>query len=122
MAHARSLGAARTRRARPRTRRPPARRAGRGGIRWDRVGRLALLGTLCVILLLYVSPAKHWIEQSGTAGEQRRELRDLTHQNRDLKRRVDTLRTPGALEREARRFGMVKRGERSFVIENLPRR
>ncbi len=49
-------------------------------IRWDRVGRVALLGTLAVIMLLYVSPARHWIEQSRTAGEQNAELRDLAEQ------------------------------------------
>jgi cell division protein FtsB len=91
-------------------------------IRWDRVGRYALLGTLVIILLLYVSPAKHWVEQSRTAGEQTTELRDLTQENRELKRRARELRDPRALEREARRLGLVKRGERSFVIENLPKR
>ena len=30
------------------------------------------------------------------------------------------LRSPGALEREARRLGMVQPGERAYVIENLP--
>ena len=94
----------------------------RSSIRWDRVGRYALLGTLFVILLLYVAPASHWLAQSRTAGEQRQELRDLTQQNRELKRRVATLRDPRALEREARRLGLVKHGERAFVIENLPRR
>jgi cell division protein FtsB len=94
----------------------------RGSIRWDRVGRYALLGTLVVILLLYVSPALHWIEQSGTAGEQNRELDDLTRENRALKRRVGQLRDPRALEREARKLGLVKHGERAYVIENLPRR
>jgi cell division protein FtsB len=109
------------------SRRAPAHRAraGRprsGGIRWDRVGRFALLGTLLVILLLYVSPAKHWIEQSRTAGEQLRELRDLGTENRRLERGLRDLRGAGALEREARRLGMVRPGERSFVIENLPPR
>ena len=94
----------------------------RGGIRWDRVGRFALLGVLLVILLLYVSPAKHWIEQSRTAGEQRQELAELTKENRGLSRRIRALRSPGALEREARRLGMVKQGERAFVIQNLPDR
>jgi cell division protein FtsB len=91
-------------------------------IRWDRVGRVALLGTLAVIMVLYISPARHWIEQSRTAGEQNGELRDLVAKNRQLKRRVHELRTPGALEREARRLGMVRRGERAYVIENLPTR
>ena len=31
---------------------------------------VALLGTLAVIIVLYISPASHWIEQSRTAGEQ----------------------------------------------------
>ena len=80
---------------------------------------MGLLAVLGAILLLYVSPIKHWVEQSSTAGEQRRELSELTRENRHLKRRVRELRSPGALEREARRLGMVRRSERSYVIENL---
>lgn len=94
----------------------------RSGIRWDRVGRIALLFTLGVIVLSYASPARRWIEQSRTAGEQHGQLTELEAKNRDLKRRVKQLRTPGALEREARRLGMIRQGERSYVIENLPTR
>jgi cell division protein FtsB len=97
---------------------PPRRRT---SIRWDRLGRVALLATLFVILLLYISPAKHWWQQSRTASAQKEELRDLTTENRSLKKRVRTLRDPGALEREARRLGMVRQGERAYVIEGLPR-
>ena len=96
----------------------PSRR--RSGIRWDRLGRLALLATLVIIVLLYISPAKHWLQQSRTAGHQQQELRQLTADNRALKKRVQALGDPGALEREARRLGMVRQGERSYVIENLP--
>ena len=106
--------AARTIRARPMA-------ARRTSIRWDRLGRLALLGTLIVILLLYISPAKHWLQQSSTAGEQRREVQELTKENEQLKARVHSLKDPGALEQEARRMGMVRQGERAYVIENLPR-
>jgi cell division protein FtsB len=93
----------------------------RAGIRWDRLGRIGLLTTLVVILLLYLSPFTRWIDQKGTAGHQHQELRDLQRENRELKRRSATLKSPGALEREARRLGMVRQGERSYVIENLPR-
>ena len=95
-------------------------RSRRSGIRWDRVGRIALLTTLVVILLLYLSPAKHWIQQSRTAGAQQDELGELAEENKELKRRVRALRDPGTLEREARRLGMVRQGERAYVIENLP--
>lgn len=94
-------------------------RAG-SGVRWDRVGRIALLVTLGVILLLYISPAKHWIEQSSTAKAQDAELRELTEENRALRERAKQLRDPAALEEQARRLGMVRAGERSFVIENPP--
>jgi cell division protein FtsB len=96
-------------------------RTRRTSIRWDRLGRLALLGTLVVILMLYVSPARHWLQQSSTAGAQRQELDELTKERNQLKQRVKALRDPGALEREARRLGMVRQGERAYVIEGLPR-
>jgi cell division protein FtsB len=101
-----------------------ARRRGaapRSPIRWDRVGRVALLATLGIIVLLYISPTRHWIAQSRTAADHRAELRALERDNARLKRRVRALRRPDALEQEARRMGMVRRGERSYVIENLPR-
>jgi cell division protein FtsB len=92
----------------------------RSGIRWDRVGRVALLATLIVIVLSYLSPARHWLQQSGTASRQKQELTQLTTEKKRLERRLRALRDPGALEREARRLGMVRVGERSYVIENLP--
>ncbi len=92
----------------------------RSGIRWDRLGRVALLITLVVIVLSYLSPARHWLQQSGTAGRQKQELTQLTGQKKRLQSRLRALRDPGALEREARRLGMVRVGERSYVIENLP--
>jgi cell division protein FtsB len=102
------------------TLRQPMPRRG-AAIRWDRVGRLALLGVLIVIVALYISPARHWLQQSSTAGAQRQELDELTKENRQLRQRVRALRDPGALELEARRMGMVRQGERSYVIEKLPR-
>ena len=96
----------------------PSRR--RSGIRWDRLGRVALLATLAVIVLSYASPAHKWIKQSGTASHQKQELSELKREKKNLDRRLRALRDPGALEREARRLGMVRAGERSYVIENLP--
>jgi len=90
----------------------------RDGIRWDRLGRIALLVTLAFVLLLYISPVTRWVAQSRTAAEHRTELRELKADNARLKARAGNLRRPDALEREARGLGMVRRGERPFVIEN----
>ena len=42
---------------------------------------------------------------------------EWTVQNRRLRERRRELRDPQALEREARRLGMVKAGEKSYVVE-----
>jgi cell division protein FtsB len=81
---------------------------------------VGLLITLIVIVLSYASPARQWIKQSGTAGRQDEELGQLTSQKKRLQHRLRALRDPGALEREARHLGMVRVGERAYVIENLP--
>jgi cell division protein FtsB len=91
----------------------------RTGIRWDRLGRVALLATLVLIVLSYASPARQWIRQSGTASHQKQELSQLNAERKKLNRRLRALRDPGALEREARSLGMVRVGERAYVIENV---
>jgi cell division protein FtsB len=99
-------------------RRPVIRRRPSGSnIRWDRLGRLALLGMLGVICLLYVSPVKTWIQQSRTESHQVQELQGLQQENARLKGRLNYLQRPDAIDREARRLGMVKRGERAYVFE-----
>jgi cell division protein FtsB len=89
-------------------------------IRWDRVGRAALLLVLVVIVLLYISPVRHWLAQSETADHQRSELSELEQERDELEARIAALRGQDAIEREARRLGMVRAGERAIVIEGLP--
>lgn len=72
---------------------------------------------LGAILLLYVPPVTHWLEQSRTAGHQREELEALARENDELEERLSSLRGPAAVERAARGLGMVRDGERAFVIE-----
>ena len=98
-----------------------ARAAARPNIRWDRLGRVFLLGVLFVILLMYVSPLTRWVTQKNTAKEDTAALKQLESTNADLKAKLRDLKSPQALELRARRLGMVKQGERAFVIENLPR-
>ena len=92
-----------------------------GRIRWDRVGRWALIGVFAGIVYLYVGPARTWIATYGEAAAKRREVAALKSEQRRLLARREALRTPAALEREARRLGMVRAGERAFVVQGLPR-
>jgi cell division protein FtsB len=105
-----------------RRRRPPARavRPVRPGIQWHRVGRVALLLMLFVIVLLYIRPVAHWIEQRSTAAHSRADLRDLQRENDRLEARLRQLSGTGAVEREARKMGMVRPGERPYALEQTP--
>jgi cell division protein FtsB len=98
-----------------------ARAAARPNIRWDRVGRVFLLGVLFVILLMYVSPLTRWVTQKNTAREDTAELQQLRATHDALNARLKSLKGAQAIELRARSLGMVKQGERAFVIENLPR-
>jgi cell division protein FtsB len=102
-------------------RRASANLRGGPGIRWDRLARIGLLAMLGGIMLLYISPAKHWLAQSNTAKNQSADLHALQAEQQRLTRKVHALQNPDTLEMEARRLGMVKVGERSFVLENPPK-
>jgi cell division protein FtsB len=88
-------------------------------IRWDRLGRWALIAVLGLVLYLYIGPAVTWVSAYKEAKRKRAEVAALKVENRRLLDRRKNLRDPASLEREARRLGMVKAGEKSYVIENV---
>jgi cell division protein FtsB len=91
-------------------------------IRWDRLGRWALLFVLVLVVYLYIGPARNWITTYSEAGNKRKEVAALQAENARLRARRSDLERPSAVEREARRLGMVKAGERAYVIQSLPPR
>ena len=90
-------------------------------IRWDRLGRWALIAVFAFVLYLYIGPAVSWVSTYRQAGEKRAEVAQLKQRNEQLKARRKELKDKRALEREARRLGMVKAGEKAFVVQLPPR-
>jgi cell division protein FtsB len=86
------------------------------------LGRLGLLGVLGIILILYVSPVLHWIEQSRTASHERSQVTSLQAEHDMLQARLRELRRPDAVQREARALGMVAPGEKPYVVQGVPSR
>jgi cell division protein FtsB len=105
--------------ARPPAHPPPNLRA--RGIRWDRVSRVALLVVLLGMLFLYVGPARSYWSTVQEAKHRRADVSKLKRENAKLRARRASLRSPAALEREVRRLGMVRPGERSYVVKHLPK-
>jgi cell division protein FtsB len=91
-------------------------------IRWDRVGRVALLCVLVGIVALYVGPARSYFATKSEAAAKRAQVEELEREHRRLLERRKALDDPATLEQEARALGYVNPGEKAYVIEDLPRR
>jgi cell division protein FtsB len=108
-------------RTRPRApdRGPSSRRAKKAPaprIRWDRVGRIALLLVLLVVVGLYVQHALSYFAVRAQAAQQRAIAEHLSKQNAQLASEQRSLTNPGTIVRDARALGMVRLGEHPYVI------
>jgi cell division protein FtsB len=89
-------------------------------VRWDRVGRMALLCVLAALLYLYlsagVSLVSTWKEARGDSAQ----LAALEREHAALESQRASLSSPGTVVQEARRLGMIRPGEHTYVITGLP--
>ncbi len=89
-------------------------------MRWDRIGRTALLIVLVVVAGLYIQHAVAYFTTRSTADAQQSIVHQLARQNVALRAQARSLQQPQTIERYARSLGMVKAGERPYVILGLP--
>jgi cell division protein FtsL len=85
-------------------------------VRWDRVGRVALLVVLVVVAGLYVQDAMSYLATRSQADRQQAIVKQLARQNAALAREQQSLQDPATIERDARGLGMVLPGERPYVV------
>lgn len=110
---------ARSHAARAPARRRVRRRVGPSRIRWDRVGRVALTLVLFGVLVSYLNPLVNLVDAWRDSGASKEQLARLKTQNEKLEAKVRAANSRVVVEREARRLGMVRPGERAYVIRNL---
>ena len=106
-------------RAAPRTRRGAAPSA-LLRIRWDRVGRTTLLVVLVAVFGLYLQQGIALLSVRSQTHAQQGQVATLLHQNAQLAAQQQALQNPASIERAARALGMVKPGERPYVVTGLP--
>lgn len=85
-----------------------------------RLGRVALVLLLLLMASSYVRPALDWVSARSTAGEQEQRLIKLQASAKQLKADKARLSTARGMAVEARRLGMVREGERAYVVRGLP--
>jgi cell division protein FtsB len=89
-------------------------------VRWDRLGRIAMLGVMAAIVYLYLSASIRLFSAWGQSKRDSAQVRVLEHQNRALQQQHAVLASPGTVQAEARRLGMVRRGEQAYIVSGLP--
>jgi cell division protein FtsB len=82
--------------------------------------RLAVGGIL-LVALLYARPLRSYMGTKQELADKVTDVRMLKAEKRDLQRRLAEANTTQALEREARRVGLVKPGERLFIVKGISR-
>jgi hypothetical protein len=88
-------------------------------VRWDRIGRLALLFVGLLLIYLYINPLRTWVSTWQEAQTKREQVTQLGREHAELVKRAQALRSPGSIEVEARRLGMVRADERAYVVRGL---
>ena len=89
-------------------------------VRWDRVGRVGLLIVFAVVAALYIQQGLTLLTTHSQAAQQLAIVHRLAQDNRALERQQRSLKDPATIERDARALGMVRPGERPYVITGLP--
>ena len=82
-------------------------------MRWLAVGAIVLVG------LLYARPLRSYLSTKHQLAQRAADVRALETEKRDLQHQLADASTPEALQREARRLGLVRPGERLFIVKGI---
>jgi cell division protein FtsB len=82
--------------------------------------RLLAIGGLVLVAFLYWKPIHTYLHAKRELDTRRAEVRALVDQKARLKTRIAQAGSGEQLVREARRLGLVKPGERLFIVKGIP--
>ena len=105
---------------RPAPRRPGARKSP-SRIKWDRVGRIALVLVLFAVAYSYLNPAINLFETYRSTTAAKAEFQHLMQENKRLHRSIQSADNPAVVAAAARKQGMVAEGETPFVARGFAR-
>ena len=85
-------------------------------LRWERLGRIALLVVLAAVVGLYVEHTTSYLSARAQNAHQQAVVDRYTRQNRALEAQKKSLGEPATIVRLARGLGMIRSGEQPFDI------
>jgi cell division protein FtsL len=89
-------------------------------VRWDRLGRVAMLCVLVVLAYLYLSAGVHLLSTWRQARGESAKVAAMQREHNSLQRQHEALGSPGAVEAQARKLGMMRHDERPYIVSGLP--
>ena len=104
-----------------RARRPPPALAASARVRWDRVGRIALLCVVVALVFLYLSAGFHMFSKWRQSRHDGAAVSRMQREHAALLRQHQALSGSSAVEASARRLGMMHSGEQPYVVTGLPK-
>ncbi len=73
-----------------------------------------------LLALLYYRPVRAYMNTKNTLQERTAEVRSLEIRKHQLEGRLSEIQRGATLVRGARRLGLVKPGERLFIVQGIP--
>ena len=81
--------------------------------------RLLALGGLVLVAFLYWKPTRTYVRTKHDLERRQAQVADLRQERARLVARNATSQSGAALVREARRLGLIKPGERLFIVKGI---
>jgi cell division protein FtsB len=72
-----------------------------------------------LVVFLYYRPLRSYMHTRHDVAQRLHEVRALTAEKRALESRLRTVDSGATLVREARRLGLVKPGERLYIVQGI---
>lgn len=72
-----------------------------------------------LVALLYARPLRSYLSTKHDLAQRSSDVQALKAENTELQRRLADAHTPQALQREARRLGLVQPGEKLFIVKGI---
>lgn len=79
-----------------------------------------MLCVMVAIACLYLSAGARLFSAWGESKRDSAQVHLLEGQNRVLQQQHATLASPNTVQEEARRLGMIRRGEQAYIVSGLP--
>ena len=81
--------------------------------------RWCVLGAAVLVGYLYFQPIASYVETRNALAERQAEVEELRRERERLRERLADSTTVTALTREARRMGLVRPGERLYIVKGV---